>query len=128
MRIRKGTVLRAVLITAAVAAFALIGGSSRSAADTTLQCNPPDPQGRNFCVTIEALDNVSPSGTFGAAKGETPVTAFQYCHVFIQNDAQERDAERRPHGYDAERQSHIDGIVRRRGLVAVLHAKPNSTT
>ena len=87
MRIRKGALLRAVLITAAVAAFALIGGSSRSAANTTLQCNPPDPQGRNFCVSIEDLDNVSPSGTFGTGKTQTTVTAFQFYHFTIQNNA-----------------------------------------
>lgn len=88
MRIRKGARLRAVLITAAVVAFALIGGSSRSAADTTLpQCSKPDPQGRNFCVTIEDLDNVSPSGTFGTGKTQATVTAFQYYHVFVANKA-----------------------------------------
>jgi hypothetical protein len=88
VRTRKGALLRAALITAAVVAFTLIGGSSRSAADTTLaQCSKPDPQGRNFCVTIEDLDNVSPSGTFGTGKTQTTVTAFQYYHVAIQNNA-----------------------------------------
>src|SRR3954469_8631231 len=87
MTTRKGTLLRAVLITAAVFAFALIGGPSRSAADTSLQCNQPDPQGRNFCVTIEDLDGVSPSGTFGTGKAQTTVTAFQYYHVTVQNNA-----------------------------------------
>lgn len=87
MRIPKGALLRAVLITAAVVAFTLIGGSSRSAADTTLQCSHVDPQGRNFCVTIEDLDNVSPSGTFGTGKTQTTVTAFQFYHFTIQNNA-----------------------------------------
>jgi hypothetical protein len=88
MTTRKGALRRAVLITAAVFAFALIGGSSQSAADiTTPQCNPPDPQGRNFCVTIEDLDGVSPSGTFGAGKAETTVTAFQYYHFRFKNNA-----------------------------------------
>ena len=87
MRLSKGALLRAVLITAAFAAFTLIGGSSRSAADTTLQCNQPDPQGRNFCVTIEDLDNVSPSGTFGTGKTQTTVTAFQFYRVTVQNNA-----------------------------------------
>jgi len=87
MRILKSTFLRAVLVTAAVAAFALVGGSSRSAADTTQSCNPPDPQGRNFCVTIEDLDGVSPSGTFGTGKTQTAVTAFQFYRVTFQNNA-----------------------------------------
>jgi hypothetical protein len=87
VRLRKGALLRAVLITAAFAAITLIGGSGRSAADTTLQCNQPDPQGRNFCVSIEDLDNVSPSGTFGTGKTQTTVTAFQYYHVTFQNNA-----------------------------------------
>ena len=87
MRLRKGALLRAVLITAAVVAFTLIGGSGRSAADTTLQCNQPDPQGRNFCVTIEDLDNVSPSGTFGTGKTQTAVAAFQFYHLTVQNNA-----------------------------------------
>lgn len=88
MRLRKSALLRAVLITAAVAAFALIGGSSRSAADTTDPfCNQPDPQGRNFCVTIEDLDGVSPSGTFGTGKAQTTVTAFQYYKFTVQNNA-----------------------------------------
>jgi hypothetical protein len=88
VRLWKGTLLRAVLITAGVVAFALIGGSSRSAADTTDPfCNQPDPQGRNFCVTIEDLDGVSPSGTFGTGKAQTTVTAFQYYHVSVQNNA-----------------------------------------
>jgi hypothetical protein len=88
VRTPKGALLRALLITAAVVAFTLIGGTSRSAADTTPpQCNQPDPQGRNFCVTIEDLDNVSPSGTFGSGKTQTTVTAFQYYHVTFQNNA-----------------------------------------
>ena len=87
MTTRKGALVRAVLIAAAVFAFALIGGSSQSAADTTLQCNQPDPQGRNFCVTIEDLDGVSPSGTFGTGKTQTTVTAFQFYHFIFQNNA-----------------------------------------
>jgi hypothetical protein len=87
MRILKSTFLRAVVMTAAVATFVLVGGSSRSAADTTQSCNPPDPQGRNFCVSIEDLDGVSPSGTFGTGKTQTAVTAFQFYHVTFQNNA-----------------------------------------
>lgn len=87
MRSLKSTFLRAVLVTAAVAIFALVGGSSRSAADTTQSCNPPDPQGRNFCVSIEDLDGVSPSGTYGTGKTQAAVTAFQYYDVTYQNNA-----------------------------------------
>ncbi|MFL5948881.1 MAG: hypothetical protein ACJ74D_03775 [Gaiellaceae bacterium] len=88
MTTRKVALRRAVLITAAVFGFALIGASSQSAADiTTPQCNPPDPQGRNFCVTIEDLDGVSPSGTFGTGKTQTTVTAFQYYHFTFENKA-----------------------------------------
>lgn len=88
MTIWKGARMRAVFVVAAVVAFVLVGGSSRSAADTTVpQCSRPDPQGRNFCITIEDLDNVSPSGTFGTGKAQATVTAFQYYHVVVQNQA-----------------------------------------
>ncbi len=127
MTILKGAPARAVFVIAAVAAFALIAGSSRSAADTTSpQCNRPDPQGRNFCVTIEDLDDVSPSGTFGTGKTQTTVTAFQFYHVIVQNNAGSTltNGTLSVNLTDVTPTGNVnfDGVLRRGGLCLVLHA------
>ncbi len=86
MKSRKAVLLRAALVCAALLGLALLGGAGRSTASTTVACNQPDPTGREFCVTIDDQDNVSPSGTVGTGKSQVQVTAYQYYKFSIKNN------------------------------------------
>jgi hypothetical protein len=76
---------RALLLCALLASIALIGGADRIAASTTTHCNEPDPSGRLFCVTVEDLDGVSPSGVTGSGKLEANVLAYHFYKLTIEN-------------------------------------------
>jgi hypothetical protein len=77
--------LRAFAVCTALLAVALAGGAARSMASTTPRCSQPDPTGRQFCVTIEDQEGVSPSGTFGTGKRQVDVTAYQYYRLTFEN-------------------------------------------
>jgi hypothetical protein len=76
---------RALVLFLSLAAVVLIGGADRIAASTTTHCSTPDPQGRLFCVTVEDLDGVSPSGVVGSGRLEANVTAYQFYKFSIEN-------------------------------------------
>ena len=77
--------VRALLVCAGVLGLALLGGAGRSTASTIPQCSTPDPTGREFCVTIEDQEGVSPSGLLGSGKLQVNVTAYQYYKFSILN-------------------------------------------
>ncbi len=77
--------MRALLVCAGVLTLGLLGGAGRSTASTTPQCSTPDPTGREFCVTIEDQEGVSPSGLLGEGKRQVDVTAYQYYRFSIEN-------------------------------------------
>jgi hypothetical protein len=82
---RRGALLRVPLVCAGVLALGLLGGAGRSTASTTPQCSVPEPTGREFCVTIEDQEGVSPSGLLGAGKRQVELTAYQYYKFSIEN-------------------------------------------
>src|SRR5512133_1285818 len=85
VRTSRGASARALLVCAGVLALGLLGGAGRSTASTTPQCSIPDPTGREFCVTIEDQEGVSPSGLLGAGSRQVEVTAYQYYKFSIEN-------------------------------------------
>jgi hypothetical protein len=74
----------AVLLLATLAAAAVAGGGP-VAASTARHCTQPDPQGRLFCVTIEDLDGVSPSGLVGSGLRQVDVEAYHFYKLAIEN-------------------------------------------
>jgi hypothetical protein len=77
---------RAPFVCAVLVVLALSGGAGSSTADSTpVSCRDPDPTGRQFCVTIEDQDGVSPSGPIGTGKFPVDVTAYQYYKFSIEN-------------------------------------------
>ena len=74
---------RTLLLCAALLLLVLAGGAGRSSASFT--CSQPDPTGRQFCVTIDDQDGVSPSGTFGTGRSQVNVTAYQFYRFSISN-------------------------------------------
>jgi hypothetical protein len=83
---RRGmTIRRGLLFCGLLASIALVGGADRLAASTTTHCNQPDPTGREFCVTIQDLDGVSPTGVSGSGPRQVAVTAYQYYKFTIEN-------------------------------------------
>jgi hypothetical protein len=77
--------LRGLVLLVFLPALVVLGGAGRSAASTATHCNPPAPAGRLFCVTIEDLDGVSPSGTVGSGPRQAEVEAYQFYKLTIQN-------------------------------------------
>jgi hypothetical protein len=70
----------ALLIFALV--IVALGGAGGLNASTARHCNTPDPNGRLFCVTVEDLDGVSPSGHLGSG---ADVQAYQFYKLTIAN-------------------------------------------
>ncbi len=77
--------LRGLTVCLCLVATALLGGAGRSAASTQTQCNQPDPTGRQFCVSIEDSDGVSPSGLVGSGNRQVNVEAYQFYKLSIAN-------------------------------------------
>ena len=77
--------LRWATLSLCILALALLGGAGQTAASTTSHCNTPDPSGRLFCVSIEDLDGVSPSGLVGSGKRQVDVEAYQFYKLTITN-------------------------------------------
>jgi hypothetical protein len=73
------------LLCAGLLGLALLGGAGGSTASTATTCSVPDPTGREFCVTIDDQDGVSPSGLVGTGKLQVNVTAYQYYKFSIEN-------------------------------------------
>ena len=85
MRTSRRTVIHALLCFAALSVLALVAGAGRSKADVSSGCVTPAPSGREYCVTIEDQDGVSPSGLVGSGNRQDNVTAYQYYKFTIQN-------------------------------------------
>jgi len=79
--------LRGLTVCICLVAVALLGGAGRSAASTTTKCNNPDPTGRQFCVTLEDSDGVSPSGLVVSGNKQVNVTAYQFYKFDVSNVA-----------------------------------------
>jgi hypothetical protein len=73
------------LCFAALLVLALVAGAGRSKASTSSGCVQPAPSGRQFCLTIDDQDGVSPSGVVGSGNRQGNVTAYQYYKFTIQN-------------------------------------------
>jgi len=78
---------RGLVLLISVLAVVLLGGAGSSTASVQNQCNQPMPTGRNFCVQVEDLDGVSPSGVFGTGARSENVTAYQFYKFTVQNVA-----------------------------------------
>jgi hypothetical protein len=76
---------RVLLLSALLASIALIGGAGQIVASTATHCNQPEPTGREFCVTIEDRDGVSPTGVTGQGLRQVAVTAYQFYKFSIEN-------------------------------------------
>jgi hypothetical protein len=85
IRTPKGVSIRALLLCAGLLGLALLGGAGGSTASTATTCSVPEPTGREFCVTIDDQDGVSPSGLVGTGKLQVNVTAYQYYKFSIEN-------------------------------------------
>lgn len=79
--------VRGFVLLIFVLAVAVLGGAGGSTASTQTQCNQPAPTGRQFCVTVEDSDGVSPSGHVGNDVRNEDVTAYQFYKFAIQNVA-----------------------------------------
>jgi hypothetical protein len=79
--------MRGFVLLVFVLALALLGGAGGSTASTATHCNMPAPTGRQFCVTVEDIDGVSPSGLAGSGKRQVNVEAYQFYKLTIQNVA-----------------------------------------
>ncbi len=79
-------VLRTTTLIACLVVVALVGGAGPTAASSGTNCVVPDPSGRQFCVTIEDRDGVSPSGLTGTGKRQVDVLAYQFYKFTVSNN------------------------------------------
>jgi hypothetical protein len=80
--------LRNLVAAAAVVAAAtvtLVGAAGRGEASVATDCSEPAPSGRLFCVTVEDLDGVSPSGATTSGNQQVDVQAFGFYKLAIAN-------------------------------------------
>ena len=73
------------VLSMCVVAVALLGGAGGSSASTATQCSTPQPSGRLFCVTVEDIDGVSPSGHVGSGARQADVEAYQLYRFTVSN-------------------------------------------
>lgn len=79
--------VRGLVLLISVFALVLLGGAGGSSAISPPHCNIPQPTGRQFCVTVEDIDGVSPSGNVGSGLRQEDVTAYQFYKLKVQNVA-----------------------------------------
>jgi hypothetical protein len=84
VRTTRGTSRRALLLCVVLLGLTLLGGAGTSKA-SFFDCRAPDPTGRQFCVTIEDQEGVSPSGLVGTGKRQVNVTAYQFYKFTVEN-------------------------------------------
>lgn len=77
--------VRGLVLLISVLAVVVLGGAGGSTASTTSHCNTPAPTGRQFCITVEDIDGVSPSGHVGTGVRQNDVTAYQFYKFTVQN-------------------------------------------
>ncbi len=77
--------VRGFVLSICVVAVTLLGGAGGSSASTVTKCSTPAPSGRLFCVTVEDIDGVSPSGHVGSGARQADVQAYQFYKVTIAN-------------------------------------------
>jgi hypothetical protein len=77
--------VRGFVLSICVVAVTLLGGAGGSSASTTTKCSTPAPSGRLFCVTVEDIDGVSPSGHVGSGARQADVEAYQFYKLTIAN-------------------------------------------
>ncbi len=78
---------RGLVLLILVLGLVVLAGAGGSTASTQSQCNQPDPTGRQFCVTVQDSDGVSPSGLIGSGVRSDNVTAYQFYKFTVQNVA-----------------------------------------
>jgi hypothetical protein len=80
--------LRGFVLLISVLGLVLLAGAGGSSAGTSPpHCNSANPTGRLFCVTVEDIENVSPSGLVGTGARQENVTAYQYYKFTVSNVA-----------------------------------------